>query len=588
VPLVEREITDRAAVINRTLPAFLIKNDFVFRPIITTRAAVDQRVQHSIRPTVVALTLFGLLAALATLAIIALAVARIMRQVRPTNETALALGMRRRDRVVAHSLPYVPVAVVAMAAATALAFVFSRLAPVGEVRRVVGYAAMSLPFGVTALVLAGFFVLFALAVIASAVVTSRSVLGARRRGRPSASVARPVERAASPAVAAGIRSATTAGRGARLLTAASCVAVAALAASIVFGSNLVALVDHPQRYGWPWDVAVLTNFGYGSLNRTQAHTDLSRRNDIESYDEVGFFSAQIKGKSVPALIGGEDARAVDLPITQGRAPTTFAEVALGAQTASDLDAQVGDQLDVQFGTGPKGVRQRERVVGIAVFPSIGQNLADRTGLGHGLFTVVPPSRIASSQSGSDIDDTFVGIRLKPGANPVAVASALRARANPWDTSGQTPFVYAAPIRPPEIRNAQSIRNGPVLLAGLLGLALLIALALAIAVSVNERRRELAVLRAVGFTRSQLRQSIWWQALTTVIIGVVIGIPAGIIAGRWGWRVFAEQLGVAPAATLPVLALLVMAAVVVVGALVAAARPAYVAGHTSPAVALRSQ
>jgi FtsX-like permease family len=205
-----------------------------------------------------------------------------------------------------------------------------------------------------------------------------------------------------------------------------------------------------------------------------------------------------------------------------------------------------------------------------------------------LFTVVPSGRLASSQSGGDIDLTFVGIKLKPGANQHQVADALRPLATPWDTSGQVPFVYPTQIRPPEIVNAEGIRNGPVLLAGLLGLALLIALALSIAVSVNARRRDLAVLRAMGFTRAQVRRSVRVQALTTVAIGIVVGLPAGIIAGRWSWRVFAIELGVVPNASVPVLVLLAVAAVVVVGALAAAARPAHVAARTRPAETLRAQ
>ena len=157
----------------------------------------------------------------------------------------------------------------------------------------------------------------------------------------------------------------------------------------------------------------------------------------------------------------------------------------------------------------------------------------------------------------------------------------------WDESGQPPFVYATQIRPPEIRNAESIRNGPVLLAALLGMALLVALGLSIGVSVNQRRRDLAVLRAIGFTRSQVRRSVRWQALTTIGIGVAVGLPVGIVFGRWGWRVFAEDLGIAPEATLPMLALLAIVAIVVAGALTAAVWPARRAAHLEPATTLHT-
>ena len=266
VPAVERAIADRAAAINKTLPPILLQNTFIIRPIITTRADADQRVAHAIRPIVVALTLFGALAALATGALIALAVARIMRRTRPTNDTARASGCCY-ERITAPS----PCTCRSRSSAR----------PGGDDRRAFACGSPSrrgVPstirrsrfLAVAGPVMLGFLVLFILTVIVTAVSASRSGLGARSRRRSSGSITAPVERAASPAVAEGIRSATGAGRGAILL-AASCIAVAALTASIVFGSNLVALVDTPQRYGWPWDVGVLTDYGYGGVNRTGRH-----------------------------------------------------------------------------------------------------------------------------------------------------------------------------------------------------------------------------------------------------------------------------------------------------------------------------
>ena len=48
------------------------------------------------------------------------------------------------------------------------------------------------------------------------------------------------------------------------------------------------------------------------------------------------------------------------------------------------------------------------------------------------------------------------------------------------------------------------------------------------VSITDRRRELGVLRAVGGLRSQIRGTIWMEALTIGIIGLVLGLAAGAI------------------------------------------------------------
>ena len=275
------------------------------------------------------------------------------------------------------------------------------------------------------------------------------------------------------------------------------------------------------------------------------------------------------------LIGGEDARRVRLPIIHGRAPTTFGEVALGADTAAELGAKVGDHLDVAFGRRRNscGSASASSARGL---PRSSQTSPTAPGSARPVHRRAPQSDLLEPERRRH----RLHVRRHHPEARARHGRSRRACLTPWDLPAD-PFVYSAQIRPPEIRNAESIRNGPVLLAAVLGVALLIALGLAIAVSVNERKRDLAVLRAMGFTRAQLRRSVLAQALTTVLIGIVIGLPLGIVAGRWSWGVFADELGIAPDATVPIRSLAAMAAVVALGAIVAAARPASVARAANP-------
>ena len=43
------------------------------------------------------------------------------------------------------------------------------------------------------------------------------------------------------------------------------------------------------------------------------------------------------------------------------------------------------------------------------------------------------------------------------------------------------------------------------------------------VSITDRRRELGVLRAVGGLRSQIRQTVWMEAFTIGLIGLILGL-----------------------------------------------------------------
>jgi putative ABC transport system permease protein len=46
------------------------------------------------------------------------------------------------------------------------------------------------------------------------------------------------------------------------------------------------------------------------------------------------------------------------------------------------------------------------------------------------------------------------------------------------------------------------------------------------VSIIDRRRELGVLRAVGAVRNQLRHTIWMEAISIAIVGLVLGLALG--------------------------------------------------------------
>ena len=57
-----------------------------------------------------------------------------------------------------------------------------------------------------------------------------------------------------------------------------------------------------------------------------------------------------------------------------------------------------------------------------------------------------------------------------------------------------------------------------------------ALCLTLIASVRRRRRDLALLKTLGFTRRQLAAAVAWQSTIAVALGAVVGVPAGHRAG----------------------------------------------------------
>jgi ABC-type lipoprotein release transport system permease subunit len=93
---------------------------------------------------------------------------------------------------------------------------------------------------------------------------------------------------------------------------------------------------------------------------------------------------------------------------------------------------------------------------------------------------------------------------------------------------------------------------------------------------------------MGFVRRQVASAVAWQATTVALVGLVVGVPLGVAAGRWTWGLVASQLGVRDQPVVPVL----VVAVVVAGSLVAAnavaSVPGLVAARTRPAEILRAE
>ena len=107
-------------------------------------------------------------------------------------------------------------------------------------------------------------------------------------------------------------------------------------------------------------------------------------------------------------------------------------------------------------------------------------------------------------------------------------------------------------------------------------------------AVRRRRRDLALLKTLGLVRRQVLSVVEWQALSLAGVAVAIGVPLGLLAGRWAWVLFASSAGLAPAASIPLP--LVLLTIPVTAALAAgiAVGPGRAAARVRAAVVLRAE
>jgi hypothetical protein len=143
--------------------------------------------------------------------------------------------------------------------------------------------------------------------------------------------------------------------------------------------------------------------------------------------------------------------------------------------------------------------------------------------------------------------TEIAVQAKPGVSPERLSEALAKR-----LPGAEELDIPGP--PQDVLLLRNVRTLPRVLAGFLGLLGVAALGHALVTAVRRRRNELAVLRALGFRPAQNAMTIVWQATTVAVIGLLVGLPLGIAAGRASWQWVADStplLYVAPIAGLAV-------------------------------------
>lgn len=176
---------------------------------------------------------------------------------------------------------------------------------------------------------------------------------------------------------------------------------------------------------------------------------------------------------------------------------------------------------------------------------------------------------------ADATDPTTGMLVDgvPGTDPAAVRAAVTEATG---GSGAT-VVWAADMRAETERVFGIVR---AVGAGLVGVTLLVAVVgvgVTLALSVHERARETALLRALGLTRDGARRAVAAEAALAGTVGAVTGVVLGAGYGALGL----VAIGM-PVPAPPVGQLAALAAGIVVVAVVAAWAPMRRAGRVEPA------
>ncbi len=561
-------------VVARTPNAFMFSFGF-------NEASYVHRQTHVLS---LALWIFAALAAAVTMLIATQMLARQAYLDAVEVPTLRALGMTREQVLAVSLVRSAIVGILAAAVAVALAVALSPLAPIGSLARL-AEPHPGVAFDITVLLLGAVGV--AVVVLLAAAVSAWRAADVRgdamglaqfdKQLRPS-TLAAGVARAGLPISAVtGVRLAVERGRGRTAVPVRSTLivlglSIATLIAAITFSTSLSHLLATPRLYGWDFDTAVGTPFAGGEMRskvvpvlRADPNIAAFGVGDIQSFVEIGpqghsvrvnvLAIDKVKGEAHPTVVTGRWPQATD-------------EIVLGARTMRAAGTAIGRTVRV---AGPHG-SMKMRVVGqvVALDTGFAPGLSEGAGMTlQGLRTIIP-----------NAPANVFPIRLRPGVSAARELASLTPRLPPGITGDP-------PNRGATLAALVPVKALPVLMALLLALAGAATLAHTLVTSIRRRRRDLAILKALGFGRGQVTAAVAWQATTMGILALLLGVPVGIATGRLVWAVFANALGVVPEPALALGGMLLLVPAVLIVSIVIAAVPARSASRARPAIMLRA-
>jgi ABC-type lipoprotein release transport system permease subunit len=560
----------------RGIPAFnreLDQRAAVGQVVTSNQLELGSAVQRGLDVEATALRLLGFVVAAVTLLLLGQALVRLGFILSDEDDTLRGLGFtgaQLRMRALGRGLA---IGVAAGAIATVTAVLLSALTPVGVARQAELHPGIAVNAGYIGLGVLGLFIAFAILSLIAGWWASRSSVATRRPPSHVAAGAR-VSGAlesigASTAMGTGVRMALEPGRGrssvpVRSTIISAIVGIAVITGVLGFSASLTRLLHEPHLYGWNWDIQV------GDLFAPDLRPEavrLAHRPETDGV-AVGTISRLRSGTTLFDTLAIESVKGTMTPtVVEGRAPTAPSEIMLGTRTLDDLGLHVGDTLRV----------------------SVGNRSAQLRIVGRGVLTEFA----GAARLGEGATMTFDGIRTLVD-KPVADVVLVRARPDPAgqkliaDLSHTKLGNVYLPDKPSDLVDLSRVGGLPSVIAALLAIMAIATLAHALFSSARRRRRELAILKVLGFRRRQVSAAIAWQAVVVAAIAVVVGVPLGIAAGRWGWEEFAQRLGVPDQPVTPYVAIAAVAGFALLVAIVTAAIPARIAARTRPGTALRAE
>jgi putative ABC transport system permease protein len=231
--------------------------------------------------------------------------------------------------------------------------------------------------------------------------------------------------------------------------------------------------------------------------------------------------------------GWSSAALTPFSLREGSAPGRADEVVLDADLARRAGVGVGDGVDLAVGASPAP----HTVSGIAAPPG-----ADRLGRQAVLFFTDNQARVLSGRP-DQVD--AIGVLARPGTDPDALAERIRGALPGMEivtydggNRGDVEFLDVGEARARLVVLSLAFASTAIMIV-------LLVVASTLGLSVQQRRREFALLRAVGASRRQIHRMVGAEVLLVAGSAAIVGAGPGIAVAYLLRSAFATG-GVLPA------------------------------------------
>ncbi len=225
------------------------------------------------------------------------------------------------------------------------------------------------------------------------------------------------------------------------------------------------------------------------------------------WSRVSYKTEDSNSKTLEIMAYDGDLNSVGITNIKGRSPITEDEVSLAINTSKDMKKDIGDSVDIYI----QGIKKSFIITGVY------QSTLDG-GTGLRLQMKAIANQLA------DYDSILYAIKLKNSTDSPTFLKELQSSYSNGINVKRTFDVYKSFIA----STTDNLSYALLFLFIVFTAVTFIVVFNITLITIYQQKKELGIFKALGMTNTQIRAAIAYKTLLAAIIGILLGVPCGIL------------------------------------------------------------